>query len=68
MTRVRLGKQRVSKLSVLDTILQPNLYPDLYGNMHHMVRINYYPPPPAVMQKEVGMISISSAGWAVKCR
>lgn len=33
-----------SKLSVLDTILQPELNPDLYGNMFHKVRINYYPP------------------------
>src|SRR4030095_6347589 len=33
-----------SKLGVLDTILQPELYPDLYGNIHHKVRINYYPP------------------------
>lgn len=33
-----------SKLSVLQTILQPHLYPDLYGNFHHIVRINYYPP------------------------
>src|SRR5215467_602981 len=33
-----------SKLSVLDRILQPELYPDLYGNIHHKVRINYYPP------------------------
>ena len=36
--------KEVSKLSVLDTILQPDLYPDLYGKIHHMVRINYYPP------------------------
>jgi myo-inositol-1-phosphate synthase len=33
-----------SKKSVLDYILQPNLYPDLYQNLHHVVRINYYPP------------------------
>ena len=33
-----------SKLSVLDTILQPDLYPSLYGDMYHKVRINYYPP------------------------
>jgi myo-inositol-1-phosphate synthase len=33
-----------SKLSVLDVILQPDLYKNLYGNYHHMVRINYYPP------------------------
>jgi len=33
-----------SKLGVLDTILQPELFPDLYGNLYHKVRINYYPP------------------------
>ena len=33
-----------SKLGVLDTILQPEVYPDLYGNIDHVVRINYYPP------------------------
>ncbi|MBI3288646.1 MAG: inositol-3-phosphate synthase, partial [Elusimicrobia bacterium] len=33
-----------SKLSVLDQILQPNFYPDLYTNFCHQVRINYYPP------------------------
>ena len=33
-----------SKLSVLDTILQPELQPDLYSNLYHKVRINYYPP------------------------
>ena len=33
-----------SKLSVLDGILQPDLYPDLYKNFYHKVRINYYPP------------------------
>jgi len=33
-----------SKLSVLDTILQPQVYPKLYGNFYHKVSINYYPP------------------------
>ena len=33
-----------SKLSVLHTILQPELYPDLYKDFSHVVRINYYPP------------------------
>ncbi len=33
-----------SKLSVLDSILQPNLYPQLYSDYYHKVRINYYPP------------------------
>jgi len=33
-----------SKLSVLDQILQPDVYPELYGNVDHRVRIVYYPP------------------------
>ncbi|MDY6954456.1 MAG: inositol-3-phosphate synthase [Thermodesulfobacteriota bacterium] len=33
-----------SKLSVLDTILQPKVYPQLYGDFYHKVAINYYPP------------------------
>tara|TARA_Y100000590_G_scaffold470190_1_gene662644 strand:+ start:676 stop:2196 length:1521 start_codon:yes stop_codon:yes gene_type:complete len=33
-----------SKLGVLEYILQPEKYPDLYGDAYHKVRINYYPP------------------------
>lgn len=33
-----------SKLSVLEYILQPEIYPELYKNFYHKVRINYYPP------------------------
>jgi len=33
-----------SKLSVLETILQPDVYPDLYGQFYHKVAIDYYPP------------------------
>ncbi len=33
-----------SKLSVLEYILQPQLYPNLYKNYYHKVTINYYPP------------------------
>jgi myo-inositol-1-phosphate synthase len=36
--------KEVSKLSVLDEIFRPELNPDLYGEMYHKVRINYYPP------------------------
>ena len=36
--------KEVSKLSVLDSILEPNEYPELYKDMYHKVRINYYPP------------------------
>ena len=33
-----------SKLGVLEYILQPDKYPDLYSDAYHKVRINYYPP------------------------
>lgn len=36
--------KEVSKLSVLDSILEKDKYPDLYKNLYHKVRINYYPP------------------------
>ena len=36
--------KEISKLGVLDTILRPDLYPELYGKIFHKVRINYYPP------------------------
>lgn len=36
--------KEVSKLSVIDTILEPEKFPDLYGDVYHKVRINYYPP------------------------
>jgi myo-inositol-1-phosphate synthase len=49
-----------SKMSVLDTILEPQLYPDLYGKFHHKVRIDYYPPRGD--QKE-GWDNIDIRGW-----
>ncbi|MDD4309678.1 MAG: inositol-3-phosphate synthase [Candidatus Cloacimonetes bacterium] len=36
--------KEVSKLSVLETIFEPDKYPLLYGDLYHKVRINYYPP------------------------
>jgi len=33
-----------AKLGVLEHILQPSRYPELYGDIHHKVRIDYYPP------------------------
>ena len=36
--------KEVSKLSVLEDIFQPELNPELYGDLYHKVRINYYPP------------------------
>ncbi len=49
-----------SKLGVLDTILQPELYPDLYGNIFHKVRINYYPPRG---DNKEGWDNIDIFGW-----
>ncbi|SDL99913.1 inositol-3-phosphate synthase [Segatella bryantii] len=36
--------KEVSKLSTLETILKAEEQPDLYGDIYHKVRINYYPP------------------------
>ena len=36
--------KEVSKLSVLEGILQPDINPELYGNLYHKITINYYPP------------------------
>src|SRR5689334_1124472 len=33
-----------SKLGVLEYVLEPDRYPELYGDVYHKVRINYYPP------------------------
>ena len=49
-----------SKLSVLDQILQPKLYPELYGNFTHKVRINYYPPRG---DNKEGWDNIDIFGW-----
>ncbi len=52
--------KEVSKLGVLDTILQPESYPDLYGNIDHVVRINYYPPRG---DNKEGWDAIDIFGW-----
>jgi myo-inositol-1-phosphate synthase len=49
-----------TKLSVLDTILQPKLYPDLYKDLYHAVRINYYPPRGDAKE---GWDNIDIFGW-----
>src|SRR5215467_3593264 len=49
-----------SKLSVLDQILQPALYPQLYKDFHHKVRINYYPPRG---DNKEGWDNIDIFGW-----
>ena len=49
-----------SKLSVLEHILQPELYPELYGKFTHKVRINYYPPRG---DNKEGWDNIDIFGW-----
>ena len=49
-----------SKLSVLHTILQPEIYPDLYKDFSHVVRINYYPPRG---DNKEGWDNIDLVGW-----
>jgi myo-inositol-1-phosphate synthase len=52
--------KEVSKLGVLDFILQPELYPDLYRDFYHKVRIHYYPPRG---DNKEGWDNIDIFGW-----
>ncbi len=49
-----------SKLGVLEYILQPDIYPELYGKVFHKVRINYYPPRG---DNKEGWDNIDIFGW-----
>ena len=49
-----------SKLSVLEEILQPEVYPELYKDFSHVVRINYYPPRG---DNKEGWDNIDIFGW-----
>ncbi len=49
-----------SKLSVLEYILQPQVYPQLYQDFTHVVRINYYPPRG---DNKEGWDNIDIFGW-----
>jgi len=49
-----------SKLSVLEEILQPEIYPELYKGFSHVVRINYYPPRG---DNKEGWDNIDIFGW-----
>jgi myo-inositol-1-phosphate synthase len=49
-----------SKKSALDYIFQPQLYPDLYQDISHVVRINYYPPRG---DNKEGWDNIDIFGW-----
>lgn len=52
--------KEVSKLGVLEQVLQPELHPDLYGDLYHKVRINYYPPRG---DNKEGWDNIDITGW-----
>jgi len=52
--------KEVSKLGVLESIFQPKLNPELYGNLYHKVRINYYPPRG---DNKEGWDNIDIFGW-----
>ena len=52
--------KEVSKLSVIDTILEPAKHPELYGDIYHKVRINYYPPR---KDNKEGWDNIDIYGW-----
>jgi len=58
--RVSQKTKEVSKLGVLEQILEPKNYPDLYGNIHHLVKINYYPPRG---DNKEGWDNIDIFGW-----
>ena len=52
--------KEVTKAGVLDAILQPETYPDLYRDLYHKVRINYYPPRGDAKE---GWDNIDIFGW-----
>ena len=52
--------KEVSKLGVLEEILEPEKYPELYGDLYHKVRINYYPPRG---DNKEGWDNIDIKGW-----
>jgi myo-inositol-1-phosphate synthase len=55
-----LKSKEVSKLSALEHILQPKIYPELYGDVSHLVKINYYPPRGDAKE---GWDNIDIFGW-----
>ncbi len=52
--------KEVTKLSALEYIFQPDKNPDLYGDLYHKVRINYYPP---IGDNKEGWDNIDIFGW-----
>ena len=52
--------KEVSKLGVLEQMLEPEKFPELYGDLYHKVRINYYPPRG---DNKEGWDNIDIRGW-----
>ncbi len=52
--------KEVSKLGVLEEILEPEKHPELYKDLYHKVRINYYPPRGDAKE---GWDNIDIRGW-----
>lgn len=52
--------KEMTKLGVIDTILQPDIHPELYKDLYHKVRINYYPPRGDAKE---GWDNIDIFGW-----
>jgi myo-inositol-1-phosphate synthase len=52
--------KEVSKLGVLEHVLEPKRYASLYGDMYHKVRIEYYPPRGDAKE---GWDNIDIFGW-----
>ncbi len=55
-----LKAKEISKLGALEHILRPDLFPDLYADLHHSVKINYYPPRG---DNKEGWDNIDIFGW-----
>ncbi|MBR9987346.1 MAG: inositol-3-phosphate synthase [Desulfosarcina sp.] len=55
-----LKAKEISKLSALEHILRPESFPDLYADLHHSVKINYYPPRG---DNKEGWDNIDIFGW-----
>ncbi len=52
--------KEITKSSALDYIFQPEKYPDLYKDLYHKVRINYYPP---IGDNKEGWDNVDLVGW-----
>ena len=55
-----LKSKEESKLGVLQSMLDPDLYPELYRDISHVVDINYYPPRGDAKE---GWDNVDFTGW-----